>query len=71
MGREHNGRLKARCPECLAPVWMKDEVELWDPVTCPECHTLLEVSNLRPLSLDYVEDGWEGDYEDLEDEDWQ
>ncbi len=40
---------------------------MWDPVTCPECHTLLEVSNLRPLALDYVEGGWgEEDFDHLE-----
>jgi hypothetical protein len=43
---------------------------MWDPVTCPECHTLLEVSNLRPLTLDYVEGGWGEEDFDEEEEDW-
>ena len=73
MSREHLGNQKARCPECLAAIWLKDGVEMWDPVTCPECHTLLEVSNVRPLTLDYVEGGWgdEGFEEDEEAADWQ
>lgn len=63
-------RLKARCPECLAAIWLKESVELWDPVICPECHTSLEVTSLRPPSLDYVAD-WEDDALDLDDgEEW-
>ena len=71
MTNERLGHQKARCPECLAPIWIKDEVELWDPVTCHECHTLLEITQLRPMTLDYVEDvSYEG--EDIEEEEgWQ
>jgi lysine biosynthesis protein LysW len=68
VSHERQGHQKARCPECLAPIWIKDEVEMWDPVTCHECHTLLEVTQLRPLTLDYVEDD-EATFED--DENWQ
>ncbi len=73
MGRGQVGRQKARCPECLAPIWLKDTVEMWDPVTCPECHTALEVVNLRPLTLDFLDKDWEdGEFEDdEEDEDWR
>ena len=70
MVRHTTNRQKARCPECLAPIWLKDSIELWDPVTCPECHTALEVTNLHPLTLDYM-DEW-ADYEEevwYEDED--
>jgi lysine biosynthesis protein LysW len=73
MGRETGSRLKTRCPECLAAVWLKDSVEQWDPVTCPECHTALEVTSLRPLTLDYMNE-WDDDDDDLfddEDEDWR
>lgn len=63
MGRGQTGHLKARCPECLAAIWLKDSVEMWDPVTCPECHTALEVVNLRPLELDYMAD-WNSDEDD-------
>lgn len=67
MGRAHNGRQKTRCPECLAPIWLKDGVELWDPVTCPECHSSLEVVSLRPLKLDYMpEEEDEPQWEDEE-----
>jgi lysine biosynthesis protein LysW len=61
--RRRTRRLKARCPECMAPVWLKDNVELWEPVTCPECHTALEVVRLHPLTLDYMT-GWDDDFDD-------
>jgi lysine biosynthesis protein LysW len=61
VGRETTGRLKARCPECLAAIWLKDTTERWDPVTCPECHTALEVTNLHPLELDYLDDWDDGE----------
>ncbi len=70
MGRENVGRQKARCPECLAPIWIKDSVELWDPVTCSECHTGLEIVSLRPLELDYLDSEWDDDDEELEDGEW-
>ena len=41
---------------------------MWDPVTCHECHTLLEVTSLRPLTLGYLEDDWKDDEEFEEDE---
>ncbi len=69
MGRTQ-GRQKTRCPECLAPIWLKDSPEAWDPVTCPECHTSLEVISTHPLTLDYmsVEEGV-SDWEDEEEYD--
>jgi lysine biosynthesis protein LysW len=65
MGRTQN-RQKTRCPECLAPIYLKDNAEMWDPVSCPECHMSLEVVSLRPLILDYMADeeedeGWDDD----------
>jgi len=60
-------RVKARCPECLAAIWLKEGVELWDPVTCPECHTALEIVSLRPLELDYMAD-WADEADELDDE---
>ncbi len=54
MGRTPAGRQKTRCPECLASIWLKDGIELWDPVTCPECHSSLEVVSVRPLKVDYM-----------------
>jgi alpha-aminoadipate carrier protein LysW len=61
-------RLKARCPECLAAIRLRDTAELWDPVTCPECHTALEVVSLRPPRLDYMEADWEEDWDEEPDE---
>ncbi len=67
----NNRRLKARCPECLAALWLKETAEQWDPVTCPECHTALEIVSLRPLTLDYLDDwGEDVDEEGLGEEEW-
>ena len=66
MGRQTDNRIKARCPECLAAIRLKDTVELWDPVTCPECHTALEVTKLKPPTVDYLEQWSEDDEEDWE-----
>jgi Zn finger protein HypA/HybF involved in hydrogenase expression len=63
MGKRVRGQPnKARCPECLAPIFLKETAQRWDPVTCPECHTALEVSQIRPFALDYMDlDGEEPD----------
>jgi lysine biosynthesis protein LysW len=68
MGREGKSHQKVRCPECLGVIWVRDGVELWDPITCPECHTALEVVKLNPLELDYLEalDDWDDDFEEAE-----
>lgn len=57
-------KLKARCPHCMSGVGLRDSVAVWDAITCRECGTLLEVTNLHPLTLDYAE----GDA--LDDDDW-
>lgn len=67
MGRERTSRQKARCPECLSTIWLKDGIEQWDPVTCPECHMALEVVSLHPLTLDYMDTDWDDEYDDDED----
>jgi lysine biosynthesis protein LysW len=54
MALPHRKEFKARCPECLAPVYLREEMYLWDPVTCPECHRALEVISLDPPELDYM-----------------
>lgn len=68
MGRTQLHRQKTRCPECLAPIFLKRDAELWSPITCPECHTSLEVVSLQPLMLDYLiddeaEDDWDEEYD--------
>jgi lysine biosynthesis protein LysW len=68
MGRTQLNRQKVRCPECLAPIYLKDDAELWDPITCPECHTSLEIVSLEPLMLDYM--AKEEDEDDWDDEDY-
>lgn len=64
MGREQSKHNKVRCPECLAPIWIKDTADMWDPITCPECHTALEIVNLHPLELDYLADWEDEEYEE-------
>jgi lysine biosynthesis protein LysW len=64
MGRKQSNRRKTRCPECQATIYLRDDVELWDPVTCPECHTSLEVINLHPLQVDYMEAEWDDEDQD-------
>ena len=54
-------KLKTRCPNCMTPIELKDTIELWDPVTCHECTTLLEVVSLHPPQVDFVEDEWNDD----------
>ena len=67
VSRDIGGRKKTRCPECLAPIWLKEDSDLWDPITCPECHTALEITNLDPLTVDYMQSD---DDEDEDDDDW-
>ena len=51
---EHMNRIKTRCLECLAPIYLKPDVTVWTPLNCPECHTLLEVISLAPPELGYI-----------------
>lgn len=54
-GKHHQvSYYRTRCPECLAPIGLKQSIKLWEPVTCPECHTMLEVTSLDPPTLDYL-----------------
>lgn len=63
-------RIKVRCPECLAAIWLKETVEQWDPVTCPECHTALEVTSLDPPALGYMP-AWDDPLDDDEEPTWE
>jgi len=71
----------AACPECDAEVEVDEfEVDLGDPLSCPECGQSLVVSSTNPIELDLAveenddedenddEVGEDGD-EDSEDED--
>jgi lysine biosynthesis protein LysW len=72
MGRSNSNRYKTRCPECLAAITLKDDIELWDPINCPDCHTILQVIRLHPVKLDYMDSEWDEEEweDDLEDADW-
>lgn len=59
-----HGKHMARCPFCFAYIGLHDEIEVWDILTCAECETPLQVVNLHPPELDYVDD------EDLKYEDY-
>jgi lysine biosynthesis protein LysW len=69
--RSPKGKIRARCPACNALVTLRDNVEVWDIVTCPECQTVLEVVDLRPPTLDYANDEMDGDSWEEDDEDWE
>jgi alpha-aminoadipate carrier protein LysW len=58
----------ATCPSCEAPDLEVDEYELEEGeiITCPECGTSLEVTDLSPVQFDVVSD--DDDDEDDEDE---
>ncbi len=68
MGRQQHKRFKSRCPECLATIWLKEGMELRNPITCPECHNALEVTGLHPPEVDYIssdgDDAYGGDQGD-------
>jgi lysine biosynthesis protein LysW len=69
--RSPKSKLRARCPSCSSWVNLRDAVEVWDVVNCPECHTLLEVIDLRPPTLDYAQDDtWEDEDWEEDEEDW-
>jgi lysine biosynthesis protein LysW len=67
--RSPKSKMRARCPACSAWVHLRDTVEVWDVVNCPECDTLLEVVELRPPTVDYADSGleaeeWEEDWDE-------
>lgn len=61
----------ATCPECDAEIEVDEfDVEKGDQLSCQECGSTLEVTNLSPLEIDVAEDvdDDDSDEEDLEDE---
>lgn len=67
--RSPKSKLRARCPACGAWVNLRDAIEVWDLVNCPECDSLLEVVDLRPPTLDYAS-SQDGD-DEWDDDDWE
>ena len=65
--RSPKGRIRARCPACSTWISLRDAVEVWDLVDCPDCKTLLEVVDLRPPTLDYANK----EYDEWDDEEWE
>jgi lysine biosynthesis protein LysW len=62
---------KARCPFCFAYIHLHDYIEVWDILTCEECETPLQVVNLHPPELDYIDDE-DLEYVDYwEEDDWE
>ncbi|MEB2287170.1 MAG: hypothetical protein OZ934_03565 [Anaerolineae bacterium] len=68
--RSPKSKLRARCPSCNAWVPLRDNVEVWDLVDCPECNTQLEVVDLRPPTLEHAGAGLEEE-EEWDEEDWE
>ena len=51
----------AECPECAADVKLPDDVMEGEIVQCPDCGVELEVTNLKPPTLEMAPE---------EEEDW-
>lgn len=68
-GTRNSKNRVARCPSCSTRINLRDDAEVWDLVTCPECNSLLEIVDLRPPTLDYTSDSPEDI--DWDDEDWE
>lgn len=49
----------AYCPECSARVYLGQKPWLGQPTICDECEADLEVVNLNPPRLKWVDDNWE------------
>ena len=56
--------LSARCPACQTTIRFEANPELGSFIICEECEAELEVVQLRPLKLSWVD---EDEYDDLED----
>jgi lysine biosynthesis protein LysW len=61
----------ATCPSCEAPDLEVDEYELEEGeiITCPECGTSLEVTDLSPVQFDVVSDDDDDEDEEEDDDD--
>ncbi|NDJ75410.1 MAG: hypothetical protein GYB65_04050 [Chloroflexi bacterium] len=53
--RLNNFALRTRCPKCNAQIDLKDDIDQWDQVMCPQCDVLLVLTAWRPLTLSVVE----------------
>jgi lysine biosynthesis protein LysW len=62
---------KAQCPFCFAYAYLPDEIEVWDILTCEECGTPLQVVNLHPPEMDYIDDGDLGNVDYWDEEGWE
>ncbi len=62
----------AICPSCGEDIKLSGRPTLGQRVRCPHCDADLEVIDLEPLELDWVdyEEDWEEE-EEWEEEDWE
>ena len=44
------------CLECDEVFDLTEEMEVWDIVVCPKCHTRLEILDLNPVIVDYPDE---------------
>jgi alpha-aminoadipate/glutamate carrier protein LysW len=59
----------ATCPECDAEVEVDEfEIDLGDPLVCPECGQNLVVSGTNPVELDFALNENDETEEDLDDD---
>lgn len=68
--------LRAICPDCDADLFVDNDADIGDVITCEECETDLEVVSLDPLELDVhhgkgygFDDDDDDSYDDDDDED--
>jgi DNA-directed RNA polymerase subunit RPC12/RpoP len=47
---------KAKCPSCKNTVEIQEETKVKDLITCPHCHSILELIKIFPPTLDWAED---------------
>ena len=68
--REAKMAILAVCPSCDEEVELKGRVRIGQRVTCPWCGAELEVFDVNPVELTWVDDeDWEEDDEDFDDDD--
>jgi alpha-aminoadipate carrier protein LysW len=57
----------APCPDCEWEIRLGTQPEEGQKVACPKCGAELEIIDLDPPELDWVDDGFEPDWDPNED----
>ena len=59
---------EAICPSCGEDIQLTGKVQLGQEVVCPHCETELEVIDLDPVELDWIDDEDWDDWDDWDEE---